>query len=647
MKNKKIILTIFSIAFLACYSEVNAIDSLNGIIPEERIIDWSQVGVEGGIPARNTLCATLSSGGGDDASLIQNALNNCPANQVVYLNAGNYYIKSTIKIPSNVTLRGSGAAKTIIHTDVSMNSLIRIGSGYTDAGWSTISNIESGYAKGSTQINLTNASSFNAGDFIIIDELNDASIPVVAAGGAYYGVFPGGSDRNFAVIHKVVEKSGNSLKINPPAVYSFKSALNPRAIKSSFVTYTQFAGIEDVAVKNDLVGSPDSQGRYLNGSSNINVMFQGAANSWIKNVKIENCGKRCVDMYLDGFRNEVRDSLISNCLNRWDSDTCYGTNMMMSSFNLIENNIYDRTAEAFMTSSAVGNVYGYNFEYDVHRTANLGWDWMGDWTHGTHSAFNLLEGNLGVGIKWDFIHGSGSHNTSFRNRYTSKHDLIDGSMAVGAVITEVNNHYINTIGNILGVAGWNNVYEVLNPSGNIYDSQKPIHATGVPSSSVVSDSAAFSTTLRHMNYDYVTKSVKHCNDSGEPGCQGGSGSTSIPRSLYLSEKPSWFGSAVWPPVDPVTATVNDIPAKIRFETGSNPTPTCSDNIQNQNETGIDCGGVCPACQIAPPAPTTYNLTNFISLVQNWLGIGNSTSDVNNDGIVNTRDLGIIMSNWAN
>ena len=24
-------------------------------------------------------------------------------------------------------------------------------------------------------------------------------------------------------------------------------------------------------------------------------------------------------------------------------------------------------------------------------------------------------------------------------------------------------------------------------------------------------------------------------------------------------------------------------------------PTCEDGIQNQNETGIDCGGPCPAC----------------------------------------------------
>ena len=25
-------------------------------------------------------------------------------------------------------------------------------------------------------------------------------------------------------------------------------------------------------------------------------------------------------------------------------------------------------------------------------------------------------------------------------------------------------------------------------------------------------------------------------------------------------------------------------------------PTCTDEIQNQGETGIDCGGTCPACR---------------------------------------------------
>jgi len=42
---------------------------------------------------------------------------------------------------------------------------------------------------------------------------------------------------------------------------------------------------------------------------------------------------------------------------------------------------------------------------------------------------------------------------------------------------------------------------------------------------------------------------------------------------------------------------------------------------------------------------TYNLSNFISIVNNWLGIGDNTSDLNNDGVVNTRDVGIAMSGW--
>jgi hypothetical protein len=80
-----------------------------------------------------------------------------------------------------------------------------------------------------------------------------------------------------------------------------------------------------------------------------------------------------------------------------------------------------------------------------------------------------------------------------------------------------------------------------------------------------------------------------------------------------------------------------------YASAEEPIESCFDNIQNQDETGIDCGGVCDACEI----PITYTLTNFISAITNWLGIGNETSDVNSDGVVNTRDLGVVMSNWSN
>jgi hypothetical protein len=37
-------------------------------------------------------------------------------------------------------------------------------------------------------------------------------------------------------------------------------------------------------------------------------------------------------------------------------------------------------------------------------------------------------------------------------------------------------------------------------------------------------------------------------------------------------------------------------------------PTCSDGIQNGNETGIDCGGECKSCLDLPPTPTKPNNT---------------------------------------
>ena len=36
-------------------------------------------------------------------------------------------------------------------------------------------------------------------------------------------------------------------------------------------------------------------------------------------------------------------------------------------------------------------------------------------------------------------------------------------------------------------------------------------------------------------------------------------------------------------------------------------PSCSDGIQNQGETGIDCGGPCTPCPVCVP-PATYSLT---------------------------------------
>src|ERR1700688_3683606 len=86
------------------------------IIPADRNFAWNPgMMSKGGIPSRTTVCATLSPSGGDDSTAIQAALDSCPANQVVMLNAGTFTVnQSYLLIHSSITLRGSGAGVTIL-----------------------------------------------------------------------------------------------------------------------------------------------------------------------------------------------------------------------------------------------------------------------------------------------------------------------------------------------------------------------------------------------------------------------------------------------------------------------------------------------------------------------------------------------------
>src|SRR6202790_161173 len=90
--------------------------ALGQTIPAVRNFAWNPgMMSKGGIPLRATVCATLSPSGGDDSAAIQAALDSCPANQVVMLNAGTFTLNNSyLLIHSSITLRGSGAGVTIL-----------------------------------------------------------------------------------------------------------------------------------------------------------------------------------------------------------------------------------------------------------------------------------------------------------------------------------------------------------------------------------------------------------------------------------------------------------------------------------------------------------------------------------------------------
>ena len=75
------------------------------------------------------------------------------------------------------------------------------------------------------------------------------------------------------------------------------------------------------------------------------------------------------------------------------------------------------------------------------------------------------------------------------------------------------------------------------------------------------------TIIRHGNFDYVNNAVVW--DPNIPD-------HTIPNSLYLSGRPSWWGNLPWPPIGPdLNPMVGLIPAQVRYQgiVGGTPTPT--------------------------------------------------------------------------
>ncbi len=154
----------------------------SGIIDPERAADWRNAGVAGGIPNRTAICQTLSPGA--SAAQINSAIAACPANQVVFLNAGTYNLTAGLIFngKSNVTLRGAGPNQTFLKFSGTVGCVVGgtdlcITDGYSlyplnpggSASWSA------GYSQGTTSVTLSNTNGLAVGDIMVLDQLDDSN----------------------------------------------------------------------------------------------------------------------------------------------------------------------------------------------------------------------------------------------------------------------------------------------------------------------------------------------------------------------------------------------------------------------------------------------------------------------------------------
>lgn len=494
--------------------------STTGIIPDERRIDWCP-GITNGIPLNSgpvidvkAVYGIVGDGITDDTAALKNAVASCNAGEVLFLPAGSYVLSDTIEIKGKpLILRGEGYDKTRLLFDNTNDSCIKVYEWSSSIQTSALS----GFIKDSQSITVADASSFTVGDAIMIEQENDPDILT-------YGVLGTDSWGANAVgqIIKISGITGNTLTLHRGLYYTYNAGMNPRIKKINTV---QGVGIEDLYIE-----------RRSGEGTGYNIEFVYAAHCWVKNIWSERCKKGHI-IIRRSYGNVVRDSYFNDAHSHTGGGNGYGVEVReKATDNLVENNVFVHLRHAIaLEVGACGNVFGYNYSREPY-TSDDPLYLMGDLNlHGHYSYMNLFEGNRAACIRADNIWGTNAYTTFLRNQIERPDEHV--RTGHNAVYVEKNNVFMNFIGNVLTHENANDD----NATGGVW----------------YIDEESDTSTLRHGNYDYITNTTEW---------DASITIRDIPASLYLNEKPEFFGNSPWPVTGPDCMDVGDIPAYTRYIT---------------------------------------------------------------------------------
>jgi hypothetical protein len=602
-------LTSLVAAALVILLESTAFAQTQTIIAANRSIDWSQAGIPGGIPDRTTICATLSPGA--TAAQINAAIAACN-NGVVYLNAGTYNLSTGITFAGrdNVTLRGASPTRTIIKvaspdgcSGYYANICVEGSSIGTPPPSSNIHNWTAGFGKGATQITLDSASGVSVGSALVLDQLDDATDPGATA---YISCSSSVSQENCPVTRtgrsqqqfvRVVSVSGNQVTISPGLHMP-----NWRASQQPQVWWwgesAEMNGIEDLTLDD------------TNGTETGGIVFRNAYTGWVKNIRSLNSNRNHIWLFRTA-RIEVRDSYFYG--NKSSTTLSYGVESYMTSDSLVINNIFQHVSRPIMMGPASGSVYAYNYAIDMYYTTPLGW--MNASINGSHDAgvvMNLFEGNIGTGFLMDLYHGTGALPTLFRNRFTGKEP---GKAQNTSVINVWGyNRLANIVGNVLGTSGYHTKYEDSHVApgtpGSNDTSIYLLGYTGVDETTPLGyDPVAVTTMLRWGNYDYVTGQTQW-NAAEIPAGNPVPSTHTLPASMFLSSRPTWWGTMPWPAIGPDVSGGDVDPAGHAYRI---PAQVCYDMTARNPDTTLafdadQCYATAPPDSGPPSAPANLTAT---------------------------------------
>jgi hypothetical protein len=587
-------------------------DGAAKLLPPDRSAstNWSSAGLlsVGGIPARNTVCATISprGSGQDDTTNIQGAVDACPLGQVVSLAAGTFNIAEGhyVLLNKGITLRGAGPGVTILQR----SDGARLGSYVPGANPSPIiilgpqrySNNKIGTAlaadaaQGTNSVRVASTSGFSVGQIVLLDEASHAGWQTdpqhrgqIWASPDFrvvwqkhnppqpYDDFPPGTypytpgsagcwfsncDRPTSEIKQISEISDNTITFDSPITISYRASAQARLYQWQ-TPHTRNAAVENLTAEHGDDG---------------NIRFEWCAYCWARNV--ENTLWLNEGFAVDNsFRVQLEQFYVHTTVWPVPGGGGYAISLAAGSSEiLIENGISIQANKVMVArSSGAGSVVAYNYMDDGYIAGHESWVETGvNGSHMVGSHHMLFEGNYSFNMDSDDTHGNSIYHTFFRN-YSSGYrgrfksisgvlvDDIDGLpggngplRAVGAMAYS---YWMSWLGNVLGSSGHTNgwLYDSSGATPGIWmlgwDSFTPYPA----------DTNVVKTAIRDGNFDYLTNRVAWA--ATDP-------THTLPNSLYLTQKPAFFNAGsgyVWPWVNPAgSPQLYTLPAKARYDAGT-------------------------------------------------------------------------------
>ena len=606
----------------------------SSILPPDRsaTANWRTAGMlsVGGIPIRTAVCRIVRplGGGNDDTTNIQNAINACPAGQVVELAAGTFTIAegNYVLVNKAVTVRGAGAGSTILQrtdgahlepgqgTGSNPSPLVilgvaRFGPWYGNPDNSTNSiNLTADGAAGSTTITLDcggNCSSkFSVGQIVLLDEVSSAgwepdvtgaatavwaapdyrvtwkkhkpSLPNIDDFGVNQYPYQAGTngdqysrlDRPTNELKEIASISGNAVTFTSPFTISYR--VSHEAQLTWFSDSSTGAQVRHV-------GNAGVESLSMRNGDAGNIEFKWCVYCWAKNVESSIWTGKGIE-FTSSFRCELREFYSHDAAYSRPGGGAYAIALDgASSEILIEDGISIKANKVIVVrASGAGSVVGYNYMDMGFIDYEEGWIEVGlNASHFVGSHHVLFEGNYGVNGDSDNTHGSSVYNTYFQNWLRGIRSSFTPPNRALPVNDALSDDGPKRAAGPMSYSYWMSfVGNVLGApgqmSGWVYQgdlTQGPaIWALGWGD---VDAHGVWHVDPQMINPAFSGHIIREGNwDWLTRSQKWDDMPIAIPDSLYRSSKPAFFGSNPWPWVNPKTGAVTILPAKARFDAGT-------------------------------------------------------------------------------